>query len=203
MSTDQLTDLNHHVDKLRESEIFKNIALEDLQALLKVMEPRDFPAGTLLFERGDDGDSMVEIIAGKIRIFTTDSEGNDLTLVVRGAGEVVGELTLLDRQPRSASAIATEDTRVLVLHRDNFLEFLKERPSVGLQLMLTLSGRIRYTTTYLQRVVDWLNHVREGDLEQALVAIQDSASSDADDADMQRLIQSFMGILNQMQQHDG
>lgn len=184
------------VEKLKESQVFKNISDDDLEALVQMMERREFKAGEVLFHRGDEGDSMVEIIEGKIRIYTEDSEGNELTLVFRGPGELVGELSLLDQEPRSASVMAVEDSKVLVLDREHFITFLKDRPAVGLQLMLTLTGRIRYTTTYLQRVVDWMSAVNDGKIDEALAAVQ---NTEDEIGDMQRLINHFMGILGQMQ----
>lgn len=185
------------VEKLQASNLFKNIAAEDLEALIGVMERREYPAGTLIMQRGEQGDSMVEIIEGTIRVFTIDSEGNAVTLVNRGPGEVVGELSLIDNQPRSASAAAETDCKVLVLHRANFLDFLKDRPSVGMQMMLTLTGRIRYTTDYLQHVVDWIGRVSDGNFDAAMAALQ---SHNEEDSDMQHLIAAFIQMIHRVKE---
>lgn len=186
------------VEKLQESQIFNNVDADDLKALIDIMEKREYPAGTVMMRRGELGDSMVEIIEGHIRIFTEDSAGNEVTLVVRGPGEVVGELSLIDDQPRSASVAAETDLKVLELKRTAFLEFLADRPKVGMQMMLTLTGRIRYTTDYLQQVVEWIQRVEEGDFDKAM----ESLASQEDDADagMHKLIETFISMIRNVQQ---
>lgn len=179
-----------------ESELFRGVAEDDLTALMQVMEARNYAAGDVLFRRGDEGDSMYEIIAGAIRIYTEDAQGNELTLVVRRAGEVVGELALLDKQPRSASASAAEPLHVMVLHRDQFMKFLQERPAVGMHMMRTLTGRIRYTTEYLQKVMDWINRLTVGDYHKTLEELTKEAESGGE---MQKLIGAFLQMIRQVQ----
>jgi CRP-like cAMP-binding protein len=180
------------VEILSHSEIFTGVAREDLEALIAAMEHQTLPAGAILFKRGDEGDKMYEIVAGSIRIYTEDAQGNELTIVVRRAGEVVGEMTLLDRQPRSASAIAAEPTELLVLDREHFLDFLRERPAVGLQMMRTLTRRIRYTTNYLQKVMDWINRMSKGDYETALQEL----ANEQQEGEIQKLIGAFIQMAH-------
>lgn len=179
-----------------ESELFRGVAEDDLTALMQVMEARNYAAGDVLFRRGDEGDSMYEIIAGAIRIYTEDGQGNELTLVIRRAGEVVGELALLDKQPRSASAAAAEPLQVMVLHRDQFMKFLQERPAVGMHMMRTLTGRIRYTTEYLQKVMDWINRLTVGDYHKTLEELTKEAETGGE---MQKLIGAFLQMIRQVQ----
>lgn len=186
------------IDRLRQSELFQGVAEEDLVALAQMMTRHVYQPGELLFERGDMGDRMFEIIAGSLRIFTQDAQGNELTIVVRKAGEVVGELALLDRQPRSASAVAAELTEVLVLEREQFFEFLRERPAVAMQLMRTLTARIRYTTTYLQRIMDWISRLERGDYEQALAAL----SREEGQGQISELIAAFLQMVHRVQERD-
>lgn len=186
------------VEKLSSSEVFKGVDRADLEALIAKMERRNYATGEVLFNKGDDGDRMYEIISGSIRIFAHDTHGNELTLVVRRAGEVVGELALLDDQPRSASAAAAEPLEVLILQRDAFLEFLRERPAVGLQMMRTLTGRIRYTTNYLQKVMDWINRLSKGDYEAALAELM----NENEEGDIQKLISAFMQMVNRVKDRE-
>lgn len=180
------------VEKLQSSQLFKDVPTEDLEALIQVMERREYRAGELIMQRGDSGDSMIEIIEGQVRIFTTDSSGSEATIVVRGPGEVVGELSLLDGEPRSASAMAQTDVKVLVLDRQHFFDFLKERPTVGMKMMLTLTARIRYTTQYLQHIVDWIERVNAGSFDEAMAALQ---AHEEDEGEMQHLISTFIEMI--------
>lgn len=175
------------------SPLFKGVNLADREALIQVMQRRSFPKGTVLFQKGDLGNSMYIILAGRVRIYTQDTQGNELTL--RYLSELFGEFSVLDQQPRSASAAAAEDLEVLILQRDDFLGFLKERPLVGLSMMRNLAERVRYTTTYLQKVMDATQQLMQGNYDQAVRDIPDSET----DAEIQGLLQSFVQMVRGVQ----
>lgn len=187
------------IEQLQQSQIFQGLETADLEALIQVMERKSYALNAVLFERGDAGDSMYQIISGSIRIYTTDAQGNEITLVVRREGEVVGELTLLDHLPRSASAAANEPLDVFILDRDHFLDFLKDRPTVGFQMMQTLTGRIRYTTSYLQKVMDWISRLSTGDYESAL---DDLAKQEEGDASIQKMIGAFIEMVSSVKDRE-
>ncbi len=178
---------------LEDSPLFKGVKLEDREALIQVMQRRSFPHGTVLFRKGDPGHAMYIILSGRVRIFTQDAQGNELTL--RYLSQMFGEFSVLDQQPRSASAAAADDLEVLILQREDFLSFLKERPLVGLSMMRNLAERVRYTTTYLQKVMDATRQLMEGHYDQAVQAIPDSET----DAEIQGLLQSFVQMVQGVQ----
>jgi CRP-like cAMP-binding protein len=180
-------------EHLEDSPLFKGVNLADREALIQVMQRRSFPTGTVLFRKGDPGQAMYIILSGRVRIFTQDAQGNELTL--RYLSEIFGEFSVLDQQPRSASAAAADDLEVLILQRDDFLSFLKERPLVGLSMMRNLAERVRYTTTYLQKVMDATRQLLEGNYDQAVQDIPDSET----DAEIQGLLQSFVQMVQGVQ----
>ncbi len=136
--------------RLHEVDLFKEVHLEDLEALSERMKPEHFDRGQVLFSANDIGDTMYFIQKGRIRIYMQDEDGEELTLTHYGVNEIFGELSPIDGLPRSASAAAVEDLEVLALHREDFLDFLDERPQIGLAMMRSLSERLRNTTTYLE-----------------------------------------------------
>ncbi|MBI5959379.1 MAG: cyclic nucleotide-binding domain-containing protein [Chloroflexi bacterium] len=180
-------------EQLANSPLFKGVEVAEREALIRVMQRRTYRQGEILFHKGDPGDSMYLILSGRVRIFMHDEQGNELT--IRHLSEMFGEFSVLDQQPRSASAAAADNLEVLVLHRDNFLAFLREHPLVGISMMRNLSERVRYTTTYLQKVIDATQQLLQGNYEQAMREIPDSAS----DAEIQELIQSFVDMARQVQ----
>src|SRR5687767_10006551 len=137
-------------DELKKTDLFKEVETPDLEALIARMEEQRFEPGTVLFHVGEPGDDMYLIQSGKIRIFMFDQTGQEITITHYGANEIFGELSPIDQRPRSASAAAAEPLHVLVLHRDDFLAFLNERPQIGMAMMRGLSRRLRYTTSYLE-----------------------------------------------------
>jgi CRP-like cAMP-binding protein len=149
------------VDQLAGSQLFKGVARADREALISRMRRQLYPKGAVLFDKGDAGDSMYIILSGRVRIYTRDAQNNEIT--IRYLSEMFGEFAMLDQKPRSAAAAAAEDLEVLVLHRSDFNAFLRERPLVGLSMMRSLVERVRYTTTYLQRVLDATEQLSQGD----------------------------------------
>jgi CRP-like cAMP-binding protein len=138
-------------DKLKGIQLFKEVEIADLEALVAYMEVQHMPQGTVVFYKNDPGDRMYIIQKGRIRIYMQNPD-DETTLILThySENEIFGELSPIDQKPRSASASALEDLEVLVLTRENFLRFLDERPQIGLAMMRSLAQRLRNTTTYLE-----------------------------------------------------
>lgn len=185
------------VERLEQTRIFEGIEADALLALVKVMKKRQETAGTLLFHKNNPGDEMFIILSGRVRIFIRNEVGQEFTIRHFGPGELFGEFTLLDQQPRSASADVTEDAELLTLDRDTFLEFLKTRPAIGLRMMRTLAGRIRYTTKYLQAAVDSSRLMSEGEYKAAIDNIKDSPNPD-----IHNLAMAFWEMIESVQKRE-
>ena len=110
---------------------------------------RTYPDGALIFQEGGPGDSLHIVMEGAIRIALLSPSGEEATVAVLGPGEFVGHLALLDGRPRSASAIASGETRTLVVWREDFLRWLSEHPASTLALLETLSLLLRHTDEVL------------------------------------------------------
>lgn len=183
--------------RLENYSLFKGVSDEDRKALVEVMQHKHFANGEVLFNRGDPGDSMYIILNGAVRIYTQDDEGNEFTF--RHLTEMFGEFAVLDSRPRSAAAAASEDLDVLILHRDNFIEFLNKRPAVGLSLMRNLVERVRYTTTYLQEVMDATRQLAQGRYEfnQSMAESETGSVSE-----IQELIGTFIQMAQEVQSRE-
>jgi CRP-like cAMP-binding protein len=187
------------VEQLKKSPLFKSISEADLQALVQVMKPQAFAAGALLFKKGDPGDAMYIILAGRVRIFTTDTGGQAFTLTYYGPGRVFGDFSLLDQQPRSASASVEEPLEALVLSRDDFMAFLPQHPSIGLAMIRHLTDRLRYITIYLNRVTAFGQWLSEGNYEQALAELSDPNTGDEE---IDTLIAAFMEMIHNVRERE-
>ena len=115
----------------------------DFEALAGTAKRRRFNKGETVFHKDDPGNSCFVIESGSFRIFIPGPEGSDLILAILGPGDYVGELSLLDGQPRSASAAADEKSEALVLWRDDFLRILSSRPEAALAVMVSVAERLR------------------------------------------------------------
>ena len=101
-------------------------------------EPASYQAGATIFEKGDQADEMYVILEGEVEI----RSGNSL-LGTLGAGEVFGEMGIIDKQPRSASAIARTNCKLGMLDEKRFLFMVQETPFFALQMMRIISDRLR------------------------------------------------------------
>ena len=105
--------------------------------------------GQTLFQKGDEGSYMVAVLSGRIRISATSPEGREVTLNMIDAGEVFGEIALLDGKPRSADATAMEDSNLMLVERRHFLAYLTSNPELVLRVIAVLCERLRETSETL------------------------------------------------------
>lgn len=123
---------------------FARLGAEALEAIAGLCIARRLEAGQTLFVKGDPGDALYAIRRGQIRIATGSDDGQRRTLNVLGSGDVFGEVALLDGRPRTASAVASEPTDLLVVLRRDFLAMIERRPAVAVQVIELLCARIRW-----------------------------------------------------------
>lgn len=103
---------------------------------------RDFPAGAVVFEEGDPGSRMYVIQSGEVRIVKRVGT-RDITLARLGAGEAFGEMALLERQPRSATAVVELSSRILEIDEAAFADLIRRNGEIALRLLRRLSARLR------------------------------------------------------------
>jgi CRP-like cAMP-binding protein len=137
---------------LREVPIFASLSDQELQVLNDSVGKRTFAKGMIIFHKDSPGRSLYVIESGKVRIFILSESGQEISVRIYGCGDVFGELSMLDGLPRSAGAVAMDKTEVLTLHRDDFLALLERFPRIAPGIIATLSGRVRYTTKYAERL---------------------------------------------------
>jgi len=123
-------------------------ALLDQVAALCVR--RRLGAGETLFLKGDEGDALYGILDGVIRIGAMAPSGREIILNVLEAGDVFGEIALLDGLPRSADAVALNATELLVLRRRDFLPLLEREPRLAIHLLELLCERVRWTSELIE-----------------------------------------------------
>ncbi|MCC6802520.1 MAG: PrsW family intramembrane metalloprotease [Anaerolineae bacterium] len=161
--------LQARAERLSRIDIFRHVSLADLENLSRAVEVAQYADGTLLFDKGDDGDAMYLIEAGGIDVLALDHAGQEKHLRTYGAGEVVGDFAVLDGEPRSARARANGALSVLVLRRAVFRMFIQSRPQVMLVVLTVLAERARYTTRAVERALQTLSSIVQGEYTAPLV----------------------------------
>ncbi len=139
-----------------DSDLLKGVALfqflddherADLAAQLELVR---FTAGETVFQLGDPGEALYVVRTGEVEAFFKNDTGERILLETVRAGGFIGELSLLDSGPRSASAVATEDTEALRLNRANLEKFLGLRPQAAMDLLAAMGKRMRFTAERLR-----------------------------------------------------
>src|SRR5208337_5078298 len=137
---------------LLSSTLFQAMSPDEITAILSIATDRVVPRGTVIFQKGDPGSSLMAVLKGRVRISTVSPDGKELTLNTIRAGEVFGEIALLDGKPRSADASAIEDTTLLVVERRNLVPFLRTNDDLYLRLLAVLCDRLRRTSMALEEI---------------------------------------------------
>jgi CRP/FNR family cyclic AMP-dependent transcriptional regulator len=123
---------------LRHVALFTHMASKDLGRIAEIAEEVVYPAGSTIFTEGDYGDYLLVIVEGEVRITLGEKELGRL-----GSEEYFGEMSLLDGEPRSASAVAETDCLLLRLGQREFLAILARNFESALTIIRTLSQRLR------------------------------------------------------------
>ncbi|MGB2869997.1 MAG: DUF1003 domain-containing protein [Bacteroidota bacterium] len=133
-------------DFLAKISIFEKLSPTDMNVLVGLWRPHNVKQGEVLFRKGDKGSSMFIIESGIIEISVPDQlQRKDIRISVLHEGEFLGELSLVDGLPRTATAIAVEDANLLEMRRDEFITFLMERPAIAISMVSEIGKRLRAT----------------------------------------------------------
>ncbi len=133
----------------RRSPLFAGFGPSELESLEKCLVRRQYAGGQVLFHIGDEGGSLHIIESGRVKIALPSYSGEELILTVLGAGELLGELSLFDGKPRSATAQALEKTETLCLQRKDLLALMRNHFDVVEKILEVLARRIRETDMLL------------------------------------------------------
>ena len=139
--------MNDHIDEavIRKAPIFTGLDAGAADALRASMNLVKLRKGQSLFKEGDDGDHLFVVSSGKVKLGTKSVDGRENLLMILGPGDMFGELSLFDSGPRTATATAVTDSKLLALGQDKVIPWVKEHPEVSLQLLARLASRLRRT----------------------------------------------------------
>lgn len=126
------------------------LTTDETRELFNGASLRSVGANEVVFRKDDPGDGLYAVIRGRILIVAESPEGKELILNKHDAGELFGEIALLDGAGRSATAIAYEASELLFLARDRFLGFVKSRPETMIRIIELLCTRLRRATTLVE-----------------------------------------------------
>ena len=141
------------VEALRRVPLFASLDSQAAQQLCRRLSTHDYVRSAVVFRSGDRGDAMYLIDVGKVRITVADADGHMVTLAELSRGDFFGEMAMLDGHGRSADAVVIEDARLAKLTRDDFLSFMESDPRIALEMLTSVTGRLRRTDDLLRHRV--------------------------------------------------
>jgi CRP-like cAMP-binding protein len=131
------------VEALRAIPLFASLDERGLEEIADLLIERKYPKDAVIFEEGVAGDYMYLIQQGQVKVTKTSDDGREKILEMLGEGDFVGEMALVDREPRSASVKTTGACILLALSRADFVAHLRQNPDMAMNLVQTLSRRLR------------------------------------------------------------
>ena len=130
-------------DIIAQVPLFQDLAKRELQALSANCREREYPAGATLLRQDETGVGLFILTNGKVQVTQQTPTGQTRDLGVFERGAVLGEMSLLDDLPRTATVIALEPTTALVIPVWDFRAALRESPDIAIKLLAVLSRRLR------------------------------------------------------------
>lgn len=128
---------------LRNVSLFSSLDERELDRLIQATTTRRLASKEVLFRKGDPGNQLFGVLTGSLKVTGVGTDGKDVVFRLMRPGEVVGEIALLDGEPRSATVAAVEATSLVTLHRRDFVPFLEQHPRAAIRLAAVMAERVR------------------------------------------------------------
>jgi CRP/FNR family transcriptional regulator, cyclic AMP receptor protein len=140
------------------SQFFAEFSREDISNLAGYMEVFRAQPGEIIIREGEDGDFMMLIVKGEVDILKKTYRAQQQHMTSAGPGMTLGEMSMIDGEPRFATCMASQPTVFAVLTRDNMAKIILDHPSLGSKILVKmvtmLSLRLRQTSMHLLRLMD-------------------------------------------------
>jgi len=147
-----MAEINKNVAFWRSFPIFEEFSKELIGEVAALAQWRRWPSGTVLFQRGDEGNYMILITGGRIKVSLLTAQGKELSLRHFEPGALVGEMSVFDGEPRSADATAAVATEGYVIGKKEFMALMARYPHAAEAVMRFLCKRLRETTLQLETI---------------------------------------------------
>lgn len=143
VATGQSVSASETAEQMRRVPLLARLTAEDVRTLAARGRLRRFKAGETIVREGEAGTSLFVLLEGDARILVSSPTGEEATVAHLGPGDCIGEFSVLDGLPRSATAVATVPVSAISVTREDFREWLTERPQAAFSLLEELSLRLR------------------------------------------------------------
>src|SRR5580698_4117634 len=138
---------------LRQHPIFCDLEAEALDQLCRYAKHSTLKREATIFSKGDPGNSLFAVISGTVKISISSADGRSAILNLIGAGEIFGEMSVLDGQARSTDATANTGCEIFAIDRREFLPFMRNQPELAMKFIELLCARLRSTSEQVEQVI--------------------------------------------------
>jgi CRP/FNR family transcriptional regulator len=147
--------LSKRTDFVRELPLFAELSEADLATLISEFQLREYEKEETIFHQGDDSRELYIVLNGKIRIYKTSPSGNETSIQIFFPGDVIGEFAVIDDQPRSATAKAIDNCRLLTMKGDQFSKHMQDMPRLAMGMNKVLTTKVRWTAAYAETIAQY------------------------------------------------
>ena len=145
--------------------LFENFSLPEIRLMTHFMHTYRAEAGQEILREGEPGDFMMIVLEGRVEVFKQDRWNAPRVIATVEEGRTLGEMSMIDGEPRFATCVATEPTLIAVLTRESLARIILEQPILGakilMELALMLSQRLRQTSLKLVSYLDKQKELQE------------------------------------------
>src|SRR5437762_11521379 len=138
---------------LRKHPYFADLEPEAFDQLCRYAKHSTLKRGATIFSKGDPGISLFAVISGTVKISISSPDGRNAILNLIGAGEIFGEIALLDGSARSADAIANTACELFTIDRREFIPFVRSQPPLAMRFIELLCARLRWTSEQVAPII--------------------------------------------------
>lgn len=195
------------LNRIKKLDLFRDAPDDILAKIADQTTMLDLEKDDVIAREGDPSDSLFVIRRGWVKIVTGGKQGEEVVLNQVGPGQIVGEMSLIDQQPRSSTMIALSPVKLMEIKYDGILEVIDQYPRLALSFLRDMTSRLRFANAYIEETVEWCQHIAAGNydfvekqVEQTQSTIVDMTRSD--EARASAFLSSFFKMVKGVRQRE-
>jgi CRP/FNR family cyclic AMP-dependent transcriptional regulator len=138
---------------LRDHPFFHGLESSAIDQLFRYAKIRKFKRGATVFSKGDPGDALFAVTNGSVKMSVSSVTGRSVILNLIGAGEIFGEIAMLDGLARTTDAVANTNCELLVIDRRDFIPFVQNYPVLSMKFIELLCARLRQSSGQIEQII--------------------------------------------------
>ncbi|MCB0210729.1 MAG: cyclic nucleotide-binding domain-containing protein [Anaerolineae bacterium] len=195
------------INRIRKLSLFQDASDDILAKIAEQATMIELDKGDVVASQGDPSDSLFVIRRGWIKIVTQGANGEEVVLNQVGPGQIVGEMALIDKQPRSNTMIALSPVKLMEIKYDGIMAVIDEHPRIALAFLKDMTTRLRFANAYIEETVAWCQQIAAGNydfverqVEQTQSTIIDMSRSD--EARASAFLSSFFKMVKNVRKRE-